>query len=78
MFQALCSISNIWNTIVDNYINGMEEETKKQVGIVMVVVALVLFAYSLKGAPKGQIVGSWVMFWLSAIIMSVSFLFLVY
>ncbi len=78
MLYALCSLSSIWNTLMDKYVVGLSEETKKQVGTWTMVVALVLFAFSLKSAKKGQVVGNWFMFWLATLILSVSLLYIVY
>lgn len=78
MLHALCSLSSIWNTIMDKYVTGLPDETKKQVGTWTMVVALVLFAFSLKSAKKGQVVGNWLMFWLASAVLFVSILYIVY
>lgn len=63
---------------MDKYVTGLPDETKKQVGTWTMVVALVLFAFSLKSAKKGQVVGNWLMFWLASAVLFVSILYIVY
>ena len=66
----LCGfISNIWNKVYDACYRTLDKSSRISIGAILIVVALLIFVFSTKGSKKGEMVGSWFLFWISAILM---------
>lgn len=78
MLALLCSISSLWNTLMDKYVTGLPDGTRTKIGTWLMLGSILLLAWSLRKPPKGQVIGNWFLFWVFAIVFSVSILYLVY
>ncbi len=78
MYLILGIISNLWNNIYNTCVAGVPQETRQQIGIWTMVAAILLFAWSMKGSKKTQVINSWFLFWLSVIALIISIVYFVY
>ena len=78
MHLILGIIASAWNNIYNAIFGSLDESMKNRVGLALIVVAILLLALSMKGSKKSQVIHSWFLFWLSAIVLVVSILYLVY
>jgi hypothetical protein len=74
--SLLCGfINNLWNKIYDSCFRELSKSSRISVGGIFIVASLILFVFSTKGSKKGEMVGSWFLFWISAIAMVLGFVY---
>ena len=78
MHLILGMIASAWNNFYNAVFGSLDESTKNKVGIYILVVAIMLLVWSMRGSKKSQVINSWFLFWVSAIALIVSILYLVY
>ena len=78
MHLLLGKFANWWTNLYNATIGTMDYESRHRVGGGAVLLAVLLFAWSMNGSKKSQVINSWFMFWVSIIILIIAILMLVY
>lgn len=78
MSLILGAISNFFNGLYGKYVLSLDNQTRKNVGLWAIVIAILLFTWSMKGSDKNKVIKSWLMFWLSVVALIIGLVYFVY
>lgn len=73
----LCQfLKNIWYNFYDDCVRNVDTKTRYEIGITMLVVAIILFVLSTDGKSKTNMINHWFLFWISAIVLILSIVYM--
>lgn len=72
------ALKNLWNEFYTNCVVNLDDRTKATVGFAFVIASIFVFILSTKGAGKGEMIGSWFLFWISMALFIAALFYLVF
>jgi hypothetical protein len=62
-------IESIWTKFYNSYVKNIPAQTRYMIGGALIFASILVFIFSTKGSKKGEMVGSWFLFWISALLL---------
>ena len=60
-------IQSIWTKFYNTCVRNVPEQTRRIIGGAIILGAVIIFIFCTKGGKKGEMIGSWFLFWVSMI-----------
>ena len=58
-------LESLWTKFYNTCVRGVSAQTRYMIGGAIVLGAIIIFIACTKGSKKGEMIGSWFLFWIS-------------